>query len=189
MQAADDTEPPNQQKTCNNTSRISTFLRVKPVAKPTSRILLEPLDGNVEFRVPRDIAAGCVGNDTQQTLRAIHDHVQGCLETAVLFGCRPVNNSRERYSFTFDGILTPEAKQDEVRHLDPVQHLPHKDLEAFTLQRLMNPVCRRCLRELLNQLWSAHWKATMVLSLHMARQALVKPSPSLEELSVTWTEV
>lgn len=28
--------------------------------------------------------------------------------------CRPVNNSRERYSFSFDGILTPEAKQDEV---------------------------------------------------------------------------
>lgn len=31
--------------------------------------------------------------------------------------CRPVNNSRERYSFSFDGILTPEAKQDEV--IDP----------------------------------------------------------------------
>lgn len=42
-----------------DTSSISIFLRVKPVARPTARIVLEPLDGNVEFRVPRDAAAGC----------------------------------------------------------------------------------------------------------------------------------
>jgi hypothetical protein len=54
-------EAPNQQTESshhNNTSRISTFLRVKPVSRPTSRLLLEPLDGTVEFRVPRDLAAG-----------------------------------------------------------------------------------------------------------------------------------
>lgn len=48
--------------TCsNNTSRISTFLRVRPVAaaRSTSRMVLEPLDGTVEFRVPRAAAAGC----------------------------------------------------------------------------------------------------------------------------------
>lgn len=31
--------------------------------------------------------------------------------------CRPVNNSRELYNFSFDGILAPDAKQDEVRSL------------------------------------------------------------------------
>jgi hypothetical protein len=27
---------------------------------------------------------------------------------------RPINNSREHYEFVFKGLLTPEAKQDEV---------------------------------------------------------------------------
>jgi hypothetical protein len=28
--------------------------------------------------------------------------------------CRLVNNSREHYAFAFNGILAPDAKQDEV---------------------------------------------------------------------------
>jgi hypothetical protein len=43
----------------NNTSRISTFLRLRPTTRSTPRIVLEPLDGSVEFHVPRDAAAGC----------------------------------------------------------------------------------------------------------------------------------
>ncbi len=60
IQSGDAKEAANQQtdNNSNNTSRISTFLRVKPVNRPTSRLLLEPLDGTVEFRVPRDLAAG-----------------------------------------------------------------------------------------------------------------------------------
>lgn len=56
-QQAEDEASPNQQSK-NATSRISTFLRVKPVARPTARLVVEPLDGTVEFRVPRDLAAG-----------------------------------------------------------------------------------------------------------------------------------
>lgn len=65
-------------------SRISVFLRVRPVARPSPRVALEAADAAVEFTVPRDAGAG------------------------------PVNNSRERYRFAFDGVLSPDALQDEV---------------------------------------------------------------------------
>lgn len=62
--AAEDSPAAEADEACTPSndcsSRISTFLRVKPVARPTGRILLEPLDGSVEFRVPRDQAAGWV---------------------------------------------------------------------------------------------------------------------------------
>lgn len=58
MSEQEETDPACNTSSANTFSRISTFLRVKPVAKPTSRLILEPLDGNVEFRVPRDAAAG-----------------------------------------------------------------------------------------------------------------------------------
>jgi hypothetical protein len=38
---------------------ISIFLRVRPTPRPTNRIVLEPLDGDVAFHMPRDAAAGC----------------------------------------------------------------------------------------------------------------------------------
>jgi hypothetical protein len=113
---AEEAEPPVEQAAIDNTSKISTFCRVKPVAKPTNRIVLEPLDGRVEFRVPRDAAAGCVLGPTGSKTKLL-GLTGRALHRAVVFPCcRPVNNSRERYSFSFDGILTPDAKQDEVRH-------------------------------------------------------------------------
>jgi hypothetical protein len=49
----------------------------------------------------------------------------------VLLDCRrPVNNSRELYNFSFDGILAPDAKQDEVRGLVPKIMNPSKPLLA-----------------------------------------------------------
>lgn len=71
-------------KRSTTASNIDIFLRIKPVSHPTNRIVIDPLDGNVEFNIPRNTAAGSV------------------------------NNSRENYSFSFNGILTPKAKQDEV---------------------------------------------------------------------------
>jgi hypothetical protein len=41
-------------------SNIDIFLRVKPVPRPTNRIVVDPLDGNVEFNIPRESSAGCV---------------------------------------------------------------------------------------------------------------------------------
>jgi hypothetical protein len=52
--------------------------------------------------------------------------VLGCDCSAKVFSaCRLINNSRERYLFNFNGILTPEAKQDEVgRQEEPyAQHV------------------------------------------------------------------
>jgi hypothetical protein len=42
-------------------SNIDIFLRVKPVPRPTNRIVVDPLDGNVELNIPRESSAGCVG--------------------------------------------------------------------------------------------------------------------------------
>uniref|UniRef100_A0A383VGS4 Kinesin-like protein n=1 Tax=Tetradesmus obliquus TaxID=3088 RepID=A0A383VGS4_TETOB len=86
---ADDAEPGEGELATRagqtgQSSNIDIFLRVKPVPRPTNRIVVDPLDGNVEFNIPRDSSAGLI------------------------------NNSRERYLFNFNGILTPEAKQDEV---------------------------------------------------------------------------
>lgn len=84
-------EPLNAEPIANEGvafNSIDTFLRIKPVPRPTNRIVIDPLDGNVEFSIPRDTAAGFI------------------------------NNSRERYLFKFNGILAPEAKQDEVCGLD-----------------------------------------------------------------------
>lgn len=39
-------------------ANIDIFLRVKPVPRPTNRIVIDPLDGNVEFNIPKDTAAG-----------------------------------------------------------------------------------------------------------------------------------
>lgn len=76
-----DAESDERKPQVNN---IDIFLRIKPVPRPTNRIVIDPLEGSVEFNIPRDAAAGLI------------------------------NNSKEKYAFAFDGILTPEAKQDEV---------------------------------------------------------------------------
>eukprot|EP00877_Chromochloris_zofingiensis_P015099 jgi/Chrzof1/9843/Cz04g18020.t1 len=67
-----------------SSSNIDIFLRVKPVPKQSTRLLIDAAENNVEFNIPRDLAAG------------------------------PINNTREHYKFQFNGVLTPEAKQDEV---------------------------------------------------------------------------
>jgi hypothetical protein len=40
-------------------SNISIFLRVRPVARPSPRLLLDAADGSVEFNIPKDAVAGC----------------------------------------------------------------------------------------------------------------------------------
>eukprot|EP00878_Enallax_costatus_P046148 GHUV01055775.1.p1 GENE.GHUV01055775.1~~GHUV01055775.1.p1 ORF type:complete len:202 (+),score=55.82 GHUV01055775.1:502-1107(+) len=79
--ASDDPSSNERKPQFNN---IDIFLRVKPVPRPANRIVIDPLEGSVEFNIPRDAAAGLI------------------------------NNSKEKYLFSFNGILTPEAKQDEV---------------------------------------------------------------------------
>jgi len=39
-------------------SRLTSSLRVKPVARPTNRITLDTLSSTVAFNIPRDSAAG-----------------------------------------------------------------------------------------------------------------------------------
>eukprot|EP00775_Hariotina_reticulata_P013682 gene13682-13804_t len=68
----------------SSSKQIDIFLRVKPVLKPTDRITLDNLESTVAFNIPRDSAAGLI------------------------------NNSKERYQFSFNGLLSPDAKQDEV---------------------------------------------------------------------------
>lgn len=66
-------------------SNIDIYVRVKPTSKPSNRLALDTSDNVLQFNIPRDVAAGLV------------------------------NNQREHYEFRFNGILTAEAKQDEVR--------------------------------------------------------------------------
>ena len=40
------------------TSNITIFLRVRPVPRPSPRLLLDEADGGVEFNIPRDAVAG-----------------------------------------------------------------------------------------------------------------------------------
>jgi kinesin family protein 6/9 len=65
-------------------SNIDIFLRIKPVQRPSGKLSWDGTEGLVAFNMPRDVTQGYV------------------------------NNQRENYEFRFDGILTPEAKQDEV---------------------------------------------------------------------------
>lgn len=66
-------------------TNIDIFVRVKPVPRLSTRLSLDQTEGKVEFHLPRDATAGYV------------------------------NNQREHYEFRFNGIIGPEAKQDEVR--------------------------------------------------------------------------
>ncbi|GFH05643.1 kinesin-like protein [Haematococcus lacustris] len=68
----------------NNNANIDIFVRIRPVAKPSPRLVVDNSDNRLEFNMPRDAAAGYV------------------------------NNQREQYEFRFNGIIGPEAKQDEV---------------------------------------------------------------------------
>jgi kinesin family protein 6/9 len=67
-------------------ANIDIFLRVKPDKRPSPNLCIDPNMNRLEFNIPRDVAQGLV------------------------------NNQREHYDFTFNGILSPEAKQDEVCH-------------------------------------------------------------------------
>ncbi len=66
-------------------SHIDIFVRIKPQPRASQRLSYDATEGKVEFNLPREAAAGYV------------------------------NNQREHYEFRFNGILGPEAKQDEVR--------------------------------------------------------------------------
>ncbi len=63
---------------------IDIFVRIKPVARASPRLALDTSENKLEFNIPRNEAAGLV------------------------------NNQREHFEFRFNGILTAEAKQDEV---------------------------------------------------------------------------
>jgi hypothetical protein len=63
---------------------IEVFLRIKPVAKPTSKLTFDSQDGSVEFAVPKDAVWGCV------------------------------NNSRDRHVFAFNAVFGPDATQEDV---------------------------------------------------------------------------
>ncbi|KAL4458604.1 hypothetical protein ABPG75_013469 [Micractinium tetrahymenae] len=66
--------------------RIRIFLRLRPVGRQTGRVVLGATEEPpwVEFNVPRNPAEGLI------------------------------NNSRESYRFAFDGLLPPDAQQEEV---------------------------------------------------------------------------
>jgi kinesin family protein 6/9 len=63
---------------------IGIYLRVKPVANPTTKVEYDPQDGKLVFHVPKDAVWGSV------------------------------NNTREKYEFTFNAVFGPEATQDDV---------------------------------------------------------------------------
>lgn len=67
-------------------AHIDIFVRIKPQPKPSPRLALDLPENRVEFNLPREAAAGYV------------------------------NNQRENYEFRFNGVIGPQAKQDEVRH-------------------------------------------------------------------------
>ncbi|KAL4859263.1 Kinesin-like protein KIF6 [Chlorella vulgaris] len=77
-----------------NQQRIAVYLRLRPVPRPSGRVLTGAEDGWVEFNVPKDTSQGLI------------------------------NNSRESYRFAFDGLLPPAAGQAEVfeRVALPVLH-------------------------------------------------------------------
>ena len=75
-------------KSAPQNTNIDIFLRVKPDKRPTTNLLIDQNENKLEFNIPRDIAQGLV------------------------------NNQREHYEFRFNGILSPEAKQDEVCRMD-----------------------------------------------------------------------
>ena len=65
-------------------TNIDIFVRIRPVAKASQRLAYDPGENKLEFNIPRDVGAGYV------------------------------NNQREAYEFRFNGIVGPDAKQDEV---------------------------------------------------------------------------
>ena len=66
-------------------TNIDIFLRVKPDKRASPNILIDSSENKLDFQIPRDVSQGLV------------------------------NNQREHYEFRFNGILSPEAKQDEVQ--------------------------------------------------------------------------
>ncbi|GLI60663.1 hypothetical protein VaNZ11_002864, partial [Volvox africanus] len=65
-------------------SGIDIYVRIKPVQRASPRLVVDTNENKIEFNIPRNEAAGLV------------------------------NNQREHFEFRFNGILTAEAKQDEV---------------------------------------------------------------------------
>ncbi|KAK9835721.1 hypothetical protein WJX74_006610 [Apatococcus lobatus] len=67
-----------------HSSSIGIFLRVKPVARPSAGLYVDDTDQQIKFNLPKALSLG------------------------------PVNNQRENYHFSFNGVLTAAAKQEEV---------------------------------------------------------------------------
>ncbi|KAK9868874.1 hypothetical protein WJX84_006396 [Apatococcus fuscideae] len=67
-----------------HSSSIGIFLRVKPVTRPSLGLSVNDTDHQIHFNLPRALSLG------------------------------PVNNQRENYQFSFNGVLTADAKQEEV---------------------------------------------------------------------------
>ncbi|KAF5843229.1 P-loop containing nucleoside triphosphate hydrolase protein [Dunaliella salina] len=65
-------------------AHVDIYVRIRPVPKASSRVVVEHSENKLEFNIPRDANQGYV------------------------------NNQRENYNFRFNGIIGPEAKQDEV---------------------------------------------------------------------------
>mmetsp|Transcript_31029 Transcript_31029/g.80829 ORF Transcript_31029/g.80829 Transcript_31029/m.80829 type:complete len:928 (+) Transcript_31029:376-3159(+) len=65
-------------------AHVDIYVRIRPVPKASSRVVVEHSENKLEFNIPRDATQGYV------------------------------NNQRENYNFRFNGIIGPEAKQDEV---------------------------------------------------------------------------
>ncbi|EFJ44922.1 Kif6 type kinesin-like protein, partial [Volvox carteri f. nagariensis] len=63
---------------------IDIYVRIKPVPRPSPRLVVDTSENKIEFNIPKNESAGLV------------------------------NNQREHFEFRFNGILTAEAKQDEV---------------------------------------------------------------------------
>jgi hypothetical protein len=66
-------------------SHVEIFVRVRPVPSPSPRLTWEEGEGKLDFTIPREASAGLI------------------------------NNQREHYEFRFNGIIGPQANQDEVR--------------------------------------------------------------------------
>lgn len=124
-----------------SSSNIDIFLRVKPVPKQSTRLLIDAAENNVEFNIPRDLAAGY---GAQQQLCNWLMFVL----TVMLLNCRPINNTREHYKFQFNGVLTPEAKQDEVPYYARLQRftsmychkVQHMSLYTTLIRRALSPL-------------------------------------------------
>lgn len=71
MEAGAGPQVPPSENGALEVSRIATFLRLRPVERPSGRIEANAQDGWVEFNVPRDASAGCGGDGCLRACRTL----------------------------------------------------------------------------------------------------------------------